>query len=144
MTLTDILAAIRRKAGDIDPAAQRYTDTEITQLVADARRVFGVRRVSGMDTLTVTTTAGSEGIDPEPTDSQGELLAVHAALHLLRQVYRERVATGSIGVSWRSGLEEESTISQQKAYQAELTALEHELEELLLITQVNRSGSRPQ
>lgn len=144
MTFNDIVAAARSRAGDVDSAAYRYTDNEYAVILRDLARTYGVRGVLVMGNLVVTTTPGSEDITPEPTNDQGVILATAAALRLLQQTYRKRVDDGSLGVSWQSGLEQESTISARQAYAQMVSDVEQELQELLLLVNQRTFASRVQ
>lgn len=145
MTLDEIIAAARQRAGDIDSAAYRYTTNEYALMVAQCVRSFSVRgATAAINQLVVTTTEGSEAIAPAASDLQGELLATATALRLLQQTYRRRVDDGSLGVSWTSGLDSETTISAASAYQGMIAEVAAELNELILFANAATFGTRAQ
>jgi hypothetical protein len=145
MDINAIIDAARTRAGDVDPAAYRYTTNEYALIVADSVRSFGVRGdTAGIGSLVVVTTAGSEAIAPEASDLQGLLLATATVVRLLQRTYRKRLDEGSIGVSWTSGLEAESTISAEKAYEAMIQDIQNELAELIIFANAKTFASRPQ
>jgi hypothetical protein len=144
MTLDEIVEATRNAAGDRDPDAYRYTYNDIVLVLADVRRSLGVRKVANVVEFALVTTPGEETITPEPTDLQGEILATAGALRILTQTYRQRVDSGTIGVTWQSGLEHESTINQERAYKAMITDVERELEALIVMANITTFATRPQ
>lgn len=144
MTLDEIVGAVRSIAGDRDSAAYRYNVPQIVAVMVEARRTLSVRKVANMSQFTITTLEGEEAISPEPSESQGIILAFATAQRILQQTYRERLDQGTLGVSWRSGLEEESTINQERAYRNMLDELSTELKELVLIFNAQLSATRPQ
>lgn len=141
---TDLRDRLRRRLGDTSPVAVRFTNDELGPALADARRALSVRRVPGFPAMTVDLTPGAEAFAPAPTEEQGELLVQRAAVDLLRSTYRDQVARGTLGVSWKSGFEEESTISQQKAFEGLLADLEADLETLVLVARSGAAGARTQ
>jgi hypothetical protein len=69
---------------------------------------------------------------------------VKTAALLLRDLYTERVRSGELGVTWQSGLEQESTIDMRRAFDSGIKNLESEAEELTIIRSSNTSGTRIQ
>jgi hypothetical protein len=69
------------------------------------------------------------------------MLALQATIDLLEREYRGKLFRGEIGVSWKSGLESESTISAEKAYKQILDDLDADLEGLILIDRANANTS---
>lgn len=133
MTLDEIVQAARSRAGDVDSSAYRYTKNELVILMKDAARTLGVRgQFAQLNTFVFVTTENAETVTPEPSDIQGLVLCTATALRVLQQTYRRRVDDGSLGISWMSGLEQESSISAQKAYEGILKDILQELEELKL------------
>lgn len=142
MTLDDIIASARSRAGDIDAAAYRYSAEEYVAAFLD---VFRTARVRGaMNLAQVTYDPTTPMISPEPTDLQGTYLAAALALRMLEQTYRRRLDEGSLGISWVSGLEQESSISAEKAYSAVLDTLRLELTELIIFGNANTFAARKQ
>lgn len=132
-TLTDLLEWARQKAGDIDPLAVRYSDLAYLQTLRLLLRELAARKQLNFSDLTLELTEGSESLTPEPTDLELSILATRLAHGILTQEYRRRVSAGEIGISWKSGLEEESTIQAVKAYQSFLDVMAQQAEELLAI-----------
>lgn len=146
MTSERLLKLLRRKINETDLPTSDRTDEELLDALMDAAEVLGLRMISGMSSFVVQSdaTKANYGITPEPTTEQAHLLATEAALEILRNDYFGKLNRGEIGVNWKSGLEEESTIAAEKAWDKVLKDLESQLE--LLIT-FNKSGShatRPQ
>lgn len=143
MTLDEIIAAARSRAGDVDDAAFRYTKTEYVAILVDVLRTGAVRKINTLNTLTLN--ASEEGtLTPEASDLQGTYLAAATALRLLQQTYRRRLDEGSLGVSWMSGLEQESSISAATAYRGILDELAREVDELIFFGNATTFAKRPQ
>jgi hypothetical protein len=130
MTLDEIVAAARSRAGDVDSAAFRYSKNEYVIIMADLARTLGVRKVANLSTLVFTLTPNLEAVAPAPDDLQGSILAVATAVRVLEQTYRKRVDEGTLGVIWSSGLESESSLSAQQAYERVIQDVKLELESL--------------
>lgn len=146
MTFDRVLTLFRRKISETDLEISNLTDEELLEYIRDAAEELALRKVAGMDGLTVDPDQGSStyGITPEPTTEQGHMLALKAAILLLREVYIGKVNRGELGMSWKSGLEEESTIGSEKAWRDTVRNHEQSLEELLLIKRAPITGTRPQ
>lgn len=142
MTLDEIVAAARSRAGDVDEAAYRYQKDEYVAVLKDVLRTGAVRGINALRDLTLDLAA--ETLTPEPTDLQGVYLAAAVALRMLQQTYRRRLDEGSLGVSWVSGLEQESSISAEKAYLGILDALELEIQELIFFGNAQTFAKRSQ
>lgn len=143
MTLDDIIASARSRAGDVDDMAYRYSRDEYLSVLADVLRTGAVRKINKLSDLTFDPT--NEGtLTPDPTDLQGVYLAAAIALRLLQQTYRRRLDEGSLGISWTSGLEQESSISAQAAYNAILVELRQEVDELIFFGNASTFAVRKQ
>jgi hypothetical protein len=135
MTAEQWLNMLRRKLSDVDPLAPRRTNTELLNTAEDVRFELAVRQVPGFSDVTVgtnTTDLSTYGIK-NATDDHLALLIYGTAHAVLASTYRERIDRGELGVSWRSGLEEESTISAQRAYMGLLDDIASTFEQLLLV-----------
>lgn len=144
MTTDQWLKMLRRKLSDVDTAAQRRSDSQLLAAAEDARLELAVRLVEGFDAITVGLNkqdTANYGIQ-NATDSQGVILLYSVAYDVLSSTYRERVDRGELGVSWRSGLEEESTISAEKAYKAMLDDIKAAYDQLLVTYQRNTANGR--
>jgi hypothetical protein len=135
MTGAQWLNMLRRKLSDVDQSAQRRTNAALLNAAEDVRFELAVREVPGFSEVVI-------GLDPTDTDTYGVNNATDAQLALimygtahtvLSSTYRERIDRGELGVSWRSGLEEESTISAQRAYSGMLDDISNTFEQLLLV-----------
>lgn len=144
MTTEQWMKMLRRKLNDVDTAAQRRTDAQLLASADDMRLELAVRQVAGFDTITI-------GLNKQDTanygiknasDTQLVLLMYAVAHSVLSSTYRERVDRGELGISWRSGLEEESSISAEKAYKAMLDELQANLDQLLLTYQRTTANGR--
>lgn len=146
MTFDRVLELFRRKISETDLELSNLTDEELLEYIRDAAEELALRKVIGMDTLVVDPDQGSAtyGITPEPTTEQGHMLALKATSLLLREQYIGKVNRGELGHSWKSGLEEESTIGAEKAWKEAIKYHEQSLEELLLIKRAPITGTRPQ
>lgn len=144
MTTDQFMKMLRRKLADVDTAAQRRTDAQLLAAAEDARMELAVRLVEGFDAITVGLNKGDTanyGLK-NASDTQGVLLVYAVAHDVLSSTYRERVDRGELGVSWRSGLEEESTISAEKAYKAMLDEIKDAFTSLLVTYQRNTANGR--
>lgn len=144
MTLDQVLDLARSLAGDVDPLAYRYPRDRLLRVLEQQLVLLVVRQVAALEQLTLDLTANAETITPAPTNEQGAILAHAVAVAILQETYRGRVDRGEIGVVWRSGLEEESTVSQERAYQLQIQELAGDLEELKLISRRTTFATRPQ
>lgn len=135
MTTDQWLKMLRRKLSDVDTAAQRRTDAQLLAAAADVAFELAVRQVKDFNLVTVgldktnQATYGIQGAD----DGQMAILLYGVAHTVLSSTYRERVDRGELGISWRSGLEEESTISAEKAYKGMLDDLQASCDQLIVV-----------
>jgi hypothetical protein len=134
-----LLRLFRDTIVDTDPSTDLFQDTELMVNLADALRVLQSKRVAGMSSYSFDLDPASLtfGVNPNPTDPHGLIIMLKAAVDLLNTELLARVRSGEIGVSWQSGLEQESSISAAKSYQTSIDALENELECLLVIQNVD-------
>ncbi len=138
------LNMLRRKLQDVDVQAARRTDNELLAVASDMAFEYSIREVQDFSNVTVTL-----GDDDTPgeiagaTDPVMMILLYAVALEVLSATYRNRVDRGELGVSWKSGLEEESTIQAEKAYKGMIGEVAAALEQLLLIYQRRTANGRP-
>lgn len=135
MDVTRILSTINRLTGD-----STVSDTDLFEYVVDAGFWLIARNHDEFSAMVFNSSALT--ILPEPTTVQGLLLAYRAAMERLTQIYAAKIDAGEIGVSWRSGLEAQSSISQSKSYEKAIFELSNELEELILIKNAPETGER--
>lgn len=145
MTTDQWLKFVRRKLADVDTSALRRTDPELLAAADDARLELAVRAVAGFGTMTI----GLVKSAPEygfqgATDDQQVILAYSVAYDVLSATYRQRVDRGDLGISWKSGLEEESSIQAEKAYKQLLTDLANTRDQLLVTYQRQTANLRVQ
>lgn len=148
MDHTKILALLRRKINEADLEVSDWTDEELLLACTDAVEELGLRGVARFDALTVDSdqTSTTYGITPEPTTEEGHILGYMVAAHMLSQEYADKVKRGALAVSWRSGLEEASTISAEKAWRLVISDFAAKVDELIAIWRANNktSGFRAQ
>lgn len=144
MTTDQWLKMLRRKLSDVDTAAQRRTDIQLLSSAEDARVELAVRLVQGFETVAI-------GLNRQDTANYGiknasdaqMVILIYAVSHeVLSSTYRERVDRGELGISWRSGLEEESSISAERAYKAMLDELKSDYNQLLVTYQRTTANAR--
>jgi len=138
------LSMLRRKLADVDTSAQRRDDAQLLATAADVRFELAVRQVKDFHLVTVgldTTDPTTYGVQ-NANDSQLAILMYGTAYAVLSSTYRERVDRGELGVSWRSGLEEESSISAEKAYRDMLSELMSAYDQLIITYMRNLSSAR--
>jgi hypothetical protein len=136
---------LRRRLRDVDQTAPLYEDGTLWEYVGDRLTYFQVRKVAGTAGLSVTTAGTSAGVDQAPVeDALGVLVVVATAAVLLRDLYTDKVQRGEFGVTWKSGLEQESTVDARKAYEGALDALDREVQQLTLIRASTTSATRVQ
>lgn len=140
MTLADVLGLLRRMIDETDLTVSNTTDQELILDLKDAAETLSLRMISGMSSYSFVSDvlSASYGITPAPTTEHAHMLCRLAALNILRDQFRGKLNRGELGINWKSGQEEESTISAAKEWQTVLEDMENELE--LLIT-FNKSGS---
>lgn len=144
MTTDQWLKMLRRKLSDVDTAAQRRTDLQLLSAAEDSRIELAVRLVAGFSEVAI----GLNRADPSTygiqnaDDTQLVILLYAVAYAVLSSTYRERVDRGELGISWRSGLEEESTIQAEKAYRGMLDDLQSAQDELLVVYQRRSANGR--
>lgn len=145
-TTANALRLLRRKVADVDAAAQRRTDPELLDALADAAFALAARGHATFAAVTVQPNINlpGYGLAPDLVTADVAILVTRAAADLLQGLYAERLDRGELGISWRSGLEEESTIQAEKAYRGCIAALEAELDQLLLIRNAPTAATRPQ
>lgn len=146
MTTDQVLDMLRRKIGEVDLVASQLTDEELLQVVSDSRDLMELQVLPGFASLAVGTEqdVAGYGIVPDPSLAQGYILVLAATIAILKENYLSRLSRGELGVSWSSGLESESTISQAKAYAAAILSFEMDLEARLLVYRVATAGARVQ
>jgi hypothetical protein len=141
-----LLDMLRRRLDEADESLSALTDGELLEVVGDVQRTMVARRVAGASDLVIQAdqTQAGYGITPDPAVDLGVLLVLGALGQLLRDTFRGRLNRGELGVSWQSGLEQESTISAADAYRAMVRAVDLEFEEALIIYRTATTGSRKQ
>lgn len=146
MIYEEIIGLLRRKINETDLEISDLTDEELLLVLKDAAGELGARRlgVFNNDAITVITdqTDPNYGISPELSVPEGHILATKAALMILQGEYNDRISRGVLGISWRSGLEEMSTIAASGSWKIIISGLESRLEELILIHRSKTAGTR--
>lgn len=146
MTHEKTLKLLRMIINQTDLETSDWTDEELTAAMEFAAAELGMRRIARFSTITINSEidSGAYGIVPELTVEEGVLLANKTAIAMLKQDYSDKLNRGAIGMSWRSGLEEASTISAEKAWQNAIVSLERNLLELIAIHLAPNAGFRSQ
>lgn len=140
MTNATLLAMLRRRLRDVDQTAELYDDDTLWGYVGDVVTTIQSRKVAGASVITATDT----GLAADVEDSLGLLIVLCSAALLLDDLYTDKVQRGEFGVSWKSGLEQESTIDARKAFADAVAGLRREADELTLIRASTTSGFRAQ
>ena len=146
MNTEQVIARTRRLISQVDLETSEYADEDLLTAIDDARRPLAVMGLAGMLSLAVQP-AKSEpnyGVLPAPSDYQGELLALCAAVELLNRAYRGRLDRGELGVSWTSGMEAESSIAAGKAYRDSIEVLRRQADSMLLAVDGRQANARMQ
>lgn len=144
MTTEQWLKMLRRKLADVDKAAERRTDQQLLESCSDAVIELVARQVGGFEVVSVglnkadQTTYGIRGA----TAQQMFILVLWVAHEELTATYRERVERGELGISWKSGLEEESSIQAEKSYRLMLDETDRARVELLITYQRQTANGR--
>lgn len=142
MISISVLQLIRRYIGETDLVTTGFSDSELLEYVREAQELLELRGVPTIKGISVDPTR--ETITPEPTAYQGHVLALKAAVLTLTDTYNGKISRGELGMSWKSGLEEESTINAQGAWNRSISDLATELEELIIIKRAPTTGTRAQ
>lgn len=146
MTTDQWIKMLRRKLSDVDTAAQRRTDAQLLAVAEDMRFELAVRAVKDFDLVTIgldKTTPTTYGIQGA-TDAQFAILLYGTTYSVLTSTYRERVDRGELGISWKSGLEEESSIRAQGAYKEMIEEVQTAYDQLLITYQRKLANARKQ
>lgn len=150
MTTAQVLSLVRRLVDEVDQAASNLTDEELLQFVADTRDELELRLVTGFSSLVVgaeldpPSGGNAYGIVPDPTLEEGYLLALGTALRLLEQAFQGRLNRGELGVAWRSGPEEESSITAAQTYRNMLAERRLRYEAQILVRRAPTAATRIQ
>jgi len=144
--IASVTLLVRRLTTQVDPATSAYTDPDLHQRIKDSIVILKTLKVNGFADATSSFAVEDQppAITPEPTDEQGVILAYRTAVDLLTEEYQQRLREGSMGVSWQSGLESESSITAAKAYADRIGDLAKELSNLILTQGVQFSAFRMQ
>jgi hypothetical protein len=120
------------------------TDATLLAALRRAVQYYQVQQVSDFDAYTVDVDAfdADSAITPEPSTQLGTILGYTMAAALGRQQYQGRLRRGEFGISWRSGIEEESSVSAAASYKQLIDGLSRQVTELLLVYHRNAQGAR--
>lgn len=142
----EVTRMLREKITEVDPEAARYEGEDLLLALSDALYHLQAKGVKNMSGYTVNTDPDFSplGITPEPESSDALVILLHAAVDILSNEYRGRLKRGEMGISWKSGLEEESSITAAKEYRGMVDELRQELTTLILVQGVDKAGSRVQ
>lgn len=146
MTTNDVIRVIRRRTTEVDVATSDWTNEDIVAYMRDALIRFQIKNLKGFVDLTIDADPNSEtfGINPEATDAEGMILAYETAVDILTDTLQGRLLRGEMGVSWKSGLEEESSTVATQTYRSHIADLRREGNSLILGLGQATSATRPQ
>lgn len=145
MTGGEITALATRLLGSIDAeAADVLSEAVLVAALKDAVRYYAVQQVVEFAAFTVDVDAfdADSAITPEPNDQLGVILAHTMAANLAQQAFTGRMRRGELGVSWRSGVEEESSVTAAANYKSLIAAMNTRVRELLLVFHREAQGAR--
>jgi hypothetical protein len=134
MTTDQWIKMLRRKLADADTSSLRRQDAELLATAEDVRLELVARAVLSFADVKIglnkadATTYGIRDATPD----QMIILMYSVAYEVLSATYRQRVDRGELGIVWRSGLEEESTVTAERAYRNILEDLQGRAEQLLV------------
>lgn len=131
MLVETLLRILRAYLEEVDPATSLYTDEQLLARTADALGVLQSKKVAMVAGLTLDEAAKT--FTPEPSYAAGLVIALQTATTVLQSELRGRLKRGEFGISWKSGLEEESSITAAKSYSEMITGLEMELQSVLAV-----------
>lgn len=151
MDLSSVIRVIRRKISEVDPATQTLQDGDIATYAGDALSYLRTMLVRGFDTTVVigvgddttpSAFANTAGVATELDEALAMILAYRTAVDILKDEFKGRIRRGEMGVSWKSGLEEESSSRATQAYEAFILEVETELQALILTQRVKFTAQR--
>jgi hypothetical protein len=143
MTTQQVIALLARRLQTVN-SSLCFEDLTLLQALEDARALLAVKVVSGMSGYTIDPSDTETGISPDLSEDDAYPIVLQAALDLLQQRYADLTQSGALGVVWKSGLEEESTVTVERAYRNAVNAIRRELEAVLLIRMRATSATRVQ
>lgn len=144
MTGAQLEAELRRRLQDVDPGASELDSGSLAELLESARLRLVAEAVPGLSGTVVTGDEDGVALSVDVVDGAGFLLAAQVALVELSDRYRLKLARGEFGVSWRSGLEAESSIDASAAFRRELEKLALEVSHWVLHLTKASFATRPQ
>lgn len=146
MIIADILTLFRRKLNETLVELDDRTDEELMLALSDAALELSARKISVFQTVTIGTDSSLSGYGfvPELTIAEAFLVIYKAMSNLFTLDYNDKISRGSLGFSWKSGLEEMSTINADKSWRGIISGFNTTLEELILIYRSQAAGTRTQ
>jgi hypothetical protein len=127
-----VIQLLRRKILTVDTSVA-FEDADLLAEIEDARAFLEAKAVAGMAGYVIDPTDTTDGIAPDMTSQHALIATYQAAIFLLQQRYADLTQAGALGVVWRSGLEEESTVTAEKAYRTAIGAIQLDLDKLILV-----------
>lgn len=146
MTLDRVLKLLRQQINETDLPVSDVTDSELLEYLQAAIEMLSLRKIASMSSYVVVTDPNTSGygITPVLTTEHAHMVCRAAALDILREQFRGKLNRGELGINWKSGLEEESTITAAKEWKAVIQDLENELTLLITLNQSGAHGVRAQ
>lgn len=141
MNTPQAIALLSRKL-QVTDSSLTLEDADLLVAIEDARAFLDAKSVKNMSDYVIDVTDTTDGIQPNMTSQHALIVCTQAAVQLLQQRYAELTQAGALGIVWRSGLEEESTVTLERAYRGAITALSRELDTLILSQNRHTSATR--
>lgn len=142
----DIVGRVRRLIDQTDLlAATALQDGDIIAVIADQIDDLGQgSQIGNFQTMTydLGATSPTFGITPAPSIQESIILALATGIALLEDTYRGRLDRGELGISWRSGPEEQSSIAAARAYKTLIDEKREDLTSKILIYTKTLTGQR--
>ena len=137
MTAEDVIDTVRHLAADIDPAVEVYPDRDVVKACRRAQRWYSAQALTGFEVVTIDPDyiVVDEAFSDEVADDVGMILAYHAAVLLLQELYTGRLTRGELGVSWTSGLDAESSVTAAAHYRSLIDGVQSRLASLVTVYQ---------
>lgn len=142
MDASAVLRKMRRMLGEVaytigDEVMPVFTDEYLLEYVQDAAEYLEIAnigdRVYSIDLFPPT-------ITPEPSTADGSLLATWAAAKLLSGDLSKKIRDGDLGIRFRTGLNEISTVEASRRVNDQAKELFQEFDRLVTLKLAKRAG----
>lgn len=140
MTIEGILKEIRRRLGDVDGLLDEltldYSDEFIFEYITSAIDMLEVTMPE--DEFDYTFSGSS--ISPEPIKVDGLLIAALAAKMIIKNDVLAKIKSGELGIRFKSGLDELSTIEAGKLMRESVSAIDSDYRTLVMAKLAGRAA----